>query len=446
MLSHLPEAVERLLGDGTRWGSQFTHHLARDPAQPYRVFRSLDWLENSPAPLLWVRGDCLPDVCLNEVPRTEAPAVPLLFCLGGDRSRDWSGWAVVSGAHIAAIPPDLEAEKIEAFFRESLHAEPAPGNVDRLIDFRTGPAILQSMHALFATHFAGLMMTAREVEVGVWLARNVMLHPTAQIVPPVYVGEDSSVGRGVRLGPNATVGRRCVLDSQCTVADSVVLPGSYVGHGLELADVLVDRNLLVNTRVGGSIIVTDNFILGSLAERHLRRTLMRLVGRSAATLLLILTSPVLLATMLYLKLFRAGPVVWRRDVLALPAHPDKGTWRTFALWSFAADTAPPMAPGPKDVLLRFLPALVNVARGQLSFVGVAPRSPDEVAELPSDWRSLYLRAKAGIVQEALIQGGPAAPLDEIYAAEAWYVATAGWGRDCTLLLRYVFQVIRGKSA
>jgi NDP-sugar pyrophosphorylase family protein len=56
VLSHLPERIEEFLGDGTRWGSRFRFHLARDPSRPYAALRSLN-LESDDEPIELPGGD-----------------------------------------------------------------------------------------------------------------------------------------------------------------------------------------------------------------------------------------------------------------------------------------------------------------------------------------------------------------------------------------------------
>jgi hypothetical protein len=77
---------------------------------------------------------------------------------------------------------------------------------------------------------------------------------------------------------------------------------------------------------------------------------------------------------------------------------------------------------------------------------VAPRSAEQIKELPSDWRTLYLRAKAGIVTEAYVQYGAGPSEDELYSAEAVYSATAGMGHDAKLLFRYFWRIVNPFSA
>src|SRR5579884_2167414 len=52
VLHHLPEKIEHHLGDGTRWGSTFTFHLARDESRPYRLLKSLDFSSAGNEPIL----------------------------------------------------------------------------------------------------------------------------------------------------------------------------------------------------------------------------------------------------------------------------------------------------------------------------------------------------------------------------------------------------------
>ena len=81
VVSHMPERVEALLGDGTRWGVPIRYHLARDRAAPYA---SLSRFAGD-GPILLVHGDCLPDAALNETGST--PGLKA-FC----REGIWTGW------------------------------------------------------------------------------------------------------------------------------------------------------------------------------------------------------------------------------------------------------------------------------------------------------------------------------------------------------------------
>jgi lipopolysaccharide/colanic/teichoic acid biosynthesis glycosyltransferase len=445
ILHHAPEQIERLLGDGGRWGSRFRFHLARDPARPYRLLRGVG-LSGGRGPLLLVHADRLPDVQLAQVP--SAPEGAVLFCwrrrgdasngraVGGAR---WTGWAWLSTPCLAGLPGDPDEEGLGAYLASVARRKGAFVKVPEPLSAQSPEALLTAHRRVLAKGFTGLLLTGRETDEGIWMSRNVSLHPTARLIPPVYIGENCRIGAGAQLGPNAAVGRDCVLDARCSVARAAIFPGSYVGEALELADVVVDRNRLINVRVGTAVSVADEFILGDVADSHLREWVSGALSRGIAGALLAFTWPVLLATALCLKLTRKGPVLHRRGVVRLPAPPEEAAWREFHLWSFSPDAAP--GGRVRDLLLRFLPALVNAARGELHLVGVPPRTRGEVRALPHDWRALYLRAKAGVVTEASVHCGDDPTPDELYSAEAFYAVTAGVRRDLRLLVGYVGRAL-----
>jgi lipopolysaccharide/colanic/teichoic acid biosynthesis glycosyltransferase len=453
VLSHLPEKIEHLLGDGTRWGSTFRFHLVGDASRPYRLLPTI-LPRDGQEPLLLGHADRLPQFSLADLRSLPQHRMPVVFSWQNpSRSAaiergPWTGWAWLPSSCLAQCPNDVEEQGLATFLLARAQTEGVVVEVPQVLSVQSYDELLAAHHTVLTKQFPGLLLTGRETDEGIWLSRNVSLHPTAKLTPPVYIGENCRIGRGVQVGPNVVIGKNCILDARSTVSDSLIFSGSYVGEALELADAIVDRNCLVNVRVGAAISVADNFILGSLAEHDLRQWLTGCLSRLASWGLLALTWPLLLLTACVLKLVRRGPVWHAREVVRLPASSAEVTWQTFRLWSFLP-TAAPGTPGPPAVadglrhfFCRFLPALINIAKGELHFVGVAPRTPAELSLLAPDWRALYLRTKAGIVTEAYINFGPAPTEDEVYSAETFYSAMAGFRHDAKLLLAYVARVAR----
>jgi lipopolysaccharide/colanic/teichoic acid biosynthesis glycosyltransferase len=452
VLSHQPEKIEEVLGDGTRWGSTFRFHLARDPARPYKVLKGLEFEDENELVLLG-HGDRLPEIDFVASDQAPPPTAAVLFCWRspgkgeGDEEREWTGWAKLSGTLIASLPGELEQKDLAAHLLEVLNSDAEVVETPRPISVQSYEELLSSHRRVFDKEFSDLMHTGKETDEGIRLARNVSLHPTARLIAPVYVGENCRIGKGVKLGPNAAIGRDCVLDTRCTVENSVVLPKSYVGEALELADVIVDRNRLINVRLGADVSVADDFILGSLSRRIIRNWLAKTLSRLAAIVVLLVTWPILLGTALWLTLLRRGPVLMKKDVVRIPAPGSEYEWRTFELWSFGPEEGPSEAERGHRLarishfLLRFLPAMINVVRGELRLVGVQPRSREEIKTLTSDWRALYLQSKAGVVTEAFVVYGLNPTEDELYSAEAFYTVTAGMRHDLKLLFRYFLKVL-----
>jgi NDP-sugar pyrophosphorylase family protein len=290
VLSRFPEKIEHHLEDGTRWGSKFGFHLVRDPSVPYRILKALDW-SGGDGPILFGHADRLPLLTLREVLASATP--PILFsCRGpddpGQAPCQWTGWALLHPELLATFPASADAA---ALYDHLLKAGAARVEVPPPLDVRTFGEFLASHQAVLAKKASGLLLSGREADPGVWLSRNVRLHPSVQFFPPVFVGENCDVGPGVRLGPNAVLGKDCMLDGHCTVTNSIVFSGSYVGEGLELADVIVDRNRLVSVRHGEAVAISDNFLLGSMSERHLSQGFARVLARVLALALLLAAAP-----------------------------------------------------------------------------------------------------------------------------------------------------------
>jgi len=222
----------------------------------------------------------------------------------------------------------------------------------------------------------------------------------------------------------------------------VVFPGSYVGEALELADVIVDRNRLINVRFGAAVSIADHFILGGLTPKHVTGRLLALLSRATGTLVLAILWPLILLTALFLKAFRKGPVRYRKEAVRIPSSSDPSLWRTFPCWTFLPDREEAAAQGGRlwagfrEIFLRALPSLVHVALGRMRIVGVAPRTREEILGLSDDWRALYLHAKAGIISEAFVHYGAHPNEEDLYSAEAFYSATAGFKHDLDLLWGY----------
>ncbi len=451
VLSHLPQKIEQLAGDGKRWGCSITFHLARDPFHPYHFLRTIDWEEGVSEPVILGHADRLPAFGLNLI----APCWPTLFgyreaAEGPASPLRWTGWGIMTAKQLETVPPQADQQTLNDHLLGGGAGQPRWEVVDRQLSVETGAEVLRAHRTVLAREFTGLLLTGNEVEPGIWLSRNVLLHPTAILRPPVYIGENCQIGSGVQLGPNAVVQNGCVLDRGSIVANSVILPGSFVGEGLELAEVLVDHHLLINVRLGAAVsLLGPDSPIRAMADDPLLWLLHRLASWFLSLPLLLLASPLLLGTALWLKLFRPGPILFCRQVVSVPVEADRVDWKTFKLWSFCPDEEPGptglgAAPTWRHALLRFLPALVNIARGELRFVGVPPRTREEILKLPGAWREIYLRGKAGIVTETAVMCEAEATEEECYAAETFYIATASLWHDLKLLLGYFGRVVFGR--
>ena len=234
ILSHMPEKVEGSLGDGTRWGSTFRYHLARDAARPYGRLAVIGIAEDEP--VILAHGDRLPLWRAETAQPRMNGAVP----------RQVDGLGQLHGR----CPARIRDECDEAALSVRLSALPGTASRDAelVLSVRTFEDLLEANWAAIEKRFPKLMLSGREAGEGIWISRNVSLHPTAQLTAPVYIGENCRINAGVQLGPRAVISSDCLVDQTSSISDTVIFAGSYVGQALELSHSIVDRNRLVSVK------------------------------------------------------------------------------------------------------------------------------------------------------------------------------------------------------
>jgi len=460
VLGHLPEKIEALLETGDRWGVRIRYHLVQAPERPYRPLRLLERPTEDPW-LLLVHADRLVLADISGTRPAQTHAGPVLYEAPNtaegtetDHLR-WTGWAWLPAIGLEGIRDDFDENALLSFLEEKFDTSLKRVCASACLGMQSGADLLGSHRRVMAESGGGLMLTGNEVEPGMWLSRNVSLHPTAELQAPVYIAENCRISKGARIGPGVAIGRNCVVGEKSTLVDTVVFPGSYIGDALELKDAIVDKNCLLNVRIGSEILIREDFILGNLEEMEFRRGWRRMFARAVASLLLVVAGPIVAAAALCRRLFYGGPAFTSTPVIRLPADSEPAQWKPFTLIGLrhegGGDGGPlplsdPTAserlpPGWRHLMFTFSPALINVARGELGFVGVPPRTAEEVLALPPDWRALYLKSKAGLVSECLVNFGARASDDDRYAADAVYAVSATTIYDLKLMLRYIGQVL-----
>jgi NDP-sugar pyrophosphorylase family protein/lipopolysaccharide/colanic/teichoic acid biosynthesis glycosyltransferase len=429
ILHESPEQVEALLGDGKRWGSSFNFQLARVAEQPYRILKLLEAGDG----VLLVHADSLPVLPVEQF----APGRSVMFCTEVENGAPkWTGWARLNADVIAQIPADADRAELERVLFSELRNEgiqPVP----QCLDLGTLRGLLAAQRSILTNTLAGVHLSARQNEPGVWIARNVVIHPTAMLSAPLFIGENARIGAGSRIGPNAVIGHDTVIDRHTSVVDAMVQPGSFCGEGLELDHVFVDRNRLINIGLNTEVQISDSFILGSLKGSIGRGWTSHWASRLIAAVSVMLTFPLLAAVWLARR-----DAFHRREVVRLPAQGAAETWTVFPVYSFRRFDDRADGKLWRRILFDMLPNLAQIARGRMGFVGVEPRSPEQIGHLPEDWRALYLQSRAGLITEAGVLYGADATEDDVYSSEVYYSAMAGPRHDFALAVQFLARAVR----
>src|ERR1051326_1148470 len=161
VLSHLPEQIEEFLGDGKRWGSTFRFFLAREPHRPYKALLSAS-LDRDPGPVILVHADRLIQADLKSFLNAPDARLPVAFVKpdgsenGTGGGCGWTGWAMLSSAHIAAIEPEADEKRLAAQVLRWAHEEGTVTRVCEMLSAQTHQAILDAHRAVLAQKFPSL--------------------------------------------------------------------------------------------------------------------------------------------------------------------------------------------------------------------------------------------------------------------------------------------------
>lgn len=433
-----PRPVAEFLGDGQRWGCTIRTHLASDPTQPYQVISRILDLDD-PGPTLLGHTARLPGGTLL---RSKGGRMNPVYVVAGRAGvASWSGWAWIEWSDIGHL-----RSSAGGFAELAAHFEGCKERqllLDRGLNCHNPAGLLAAHARVLGGEGPALIHAGREREPGVWRSSGVRVHPSATLLPPVFLGADVFVGAHARLGPNATVGMGCILDDGVIIRDSVVWAGSYVGPGLTLDKAFLRGSELHHIVSGSTLSFAGQGLFEDTAHRPLdSRGRPGAVERVVAALLLGLSLPFFVAMGIWMRLIHGDPVIHKRQVRASQPQPQPQreyfTQISFAAWEVQLS-------GLAHLLLRVLPGLIHVVQGSISLIGVEPRTPRGRRSLSAASLEALGPAKVGLIYERVACGSCGGDEVEHLVSDLHYLAQPPRVRDRGVLHRYVRTLLtRGR--
>ena len=181
----------------------------------------------------------------------------------------------------------------------------------------------------------------------------------------------------------------------------------------------------------------------------------RAVDVVVSALALLLSSPLLLAAMLAIRLESPGPMIYRQrragrggkpfDVLKLRTMVD-GAEHIGAGMAVNANDSRITRVGAflRRSSLDELPNLLNVLRGEMTLVGPRPTLPAQVDQYTDRQRG-RLAVKPGITGWAQVNGRASLPWSERIELDLYYVENRSLSLDLRILLRTPAMVLGGSG-
>ncbi len=260
---------------------------------------------------------------------------------------------------------------------------------------------------------------------GSCIGYNVVLPPSAQLLPPLLIGNDSRIGPLAAVGPCVVLGSHVVADRQCTLDHCVVLDGTYIGAGVEVRGKIAAGARLLDPQTGAQVDIVDPWLMARLGRGAQVSDLGRALAEWPLAVLLVLVQalPFLL---LYPLLRACGGHFHHR-----PVHGRRGRRFDFPEWQ-----PPAAAGGGMNFLflllgLDCLPRFLMAAIGRVWLCGHSPLSAPGENKLLTE----LVHYHPGALSEADVRSAtPQSGLREIEAR--YYARIHSIAGDMGLLLRF----------
>ena len=421
--AHGQQTGASTLGEGERWGCSIRYVLSRGEEAPSEVWSRLNLGEEA---VVALRGDILRSPATGEFLRAAQDCAGNFAFCGGEDAR--SGLLLLRpgcsdpGALLDSLRWDDPAQLPD----DGRCDLGDPGPVNTLEDL---VAFHRANLDLVAGRFSGLEPAGRTVALGLRAGRGAKVSPKSLKKGVAYVGANSRIHPEAEFVGEVVIGGDVVVDRAATLRDCVIMPRTYVGELVEVANAIVASGDLIRVDTGVRLKITDAFLLGSLGGRDGRRRTSPW-DRLAGMLLLLLSLPLWPVAAAAAALASRGALTRRVTLVGnrspLPGAETPGAGFSAVSWN---------TPIP---VLRHLPWLLAVVKGDLRLVGVAPLSPEESQGRTEEWQLVRDQAPVGLIGPTQLNLTREAPLEERLLSDAFYAREPSRGRD----LRYLWQGVR----
>ena len=414
-----PELLRFEVGEGERWGVQLRWHLAKDHARPYAALRSAGLL-GAHRVLIGHADRWIDPNALRQLVQEDR----IMLALDDSYALSWAGWACLPGQRLAALRADCDERELGT----------------DLAGLCARTLVLERGRGFAPLDAANLLRAQRGVIGGspdaplppTWLptpwgalSPGARVHPRASIEGPALIGPGCLVAEGAAIGPNTVLSRDVVVCATTRVRGSVVLPGTYLGPGLDVKEAVVSGGRIRHVGLGveTSLAPSEGLALSLNPQR--------VPGPSATGRIVAGLAAAVLAPLVAL-----AALARRRGEAPLP-----WTDRTVVV---GLDSARRIAVGPArcprvnaSMLRRTLAhygGLLDVAQGRRCWFGVRPRRRAEWYALSPEWQTLLANSPIGLLNAPAWAEETSTRMEALAAADAFYAVQRGWRENLRVSL------------
>lgn len=426
------DQVRAVLGEGQRWGMALDYWVTRGEEEPAAVLAQLP-AEQHHQPLLLVRGDILRTPCVSEfLSQTENREAPVLY-------------ATLQG-HNAGLCRRLAETADLGLLHWPALAQSVPTPSELSVGIGDGRAsCLESLAAYqqacldtLAGRIPRLRINGRQTALGLTQGRNSKISPRSLKMGMAFVGENCQVHPTAALSGDVVICNHVIIDEQTRLADTVILPYTYVGELVDLRNAIVRGNDLIRVDTGTHLHLSDTFLLADLRTVSVGHSLAPALHRLTGGLLLLLSLPLWPLAALSAHAQKPPSLLRSRRLRGNRIEVTEFGERQraeFTAWEWAS-------PRP---LLRALPRLLAVINGDLRLVGVEPVSREQAEKRTEEWEQLADQAPSGLIGPTQLRLPAGVPDEERLLSDAFYASQRCQGKNWRCLAEAVLALLSRRA-
>uniref|UniRef100_B8HPL0 Nucleotidyl transferase n=1 Tax=Cyanothece sp. (strain PCC 7425 / ATCC 29141) TaxID=395961 RepID=B8HPL0_CYAP4 len=107
-----------------------------------------------------------------------------------------------------------------------------------------------------------LGINGTEMAPQLWVGQNTVIHPTAQIFPPVLIGNNCRIGPRVKIESGSVIGDNVTIQADADLKRPIIWNGSLIGEEAQLSACILGRGVRVDRRAQ----ILEGAVVGSLSS------------------------------------------------------------------------------------------------------------------------------------------------------------------------------------
>ena len=348
--------IEKLVGNGEKWGLEVEYFLSREQEDVSSILPRLSL--NADEAILLARADILRSPCIKSfvefskqmsdshvIAKLANQNAGLMMLPGAKLFTKELNWPFTSN--------DASSDDQQSI-TQVLHGDCYM--LDSLQNYMDANQALASA-TLSGVNPKGRYFSSAAKEQGFYIGAKTKSASLTMHNAWGVIGKNTWIDESVDMQQSIVVGKNCLIEKSCSLKNCLILDNSYVGQGLNVADTIISKDLLIKPESCGHLALVDASIISENRQVvNAKQKAKRVTAIDRLQALALFSIGLLLAPLLLLISFITNP----KQPVVKETIFIKGAKKTSHRWNISA------------LFIARLPQLYWVISGKLALFGASP--------------------------------------------------------------------------